>query len=377
MSLRSARKRLVSRGEIPGSNGGVYNPGAVLLGSSIVMLCRREIDYRFTEVVFPEVVTVDPDTLEVCDHRTLRRYGYPPGSRIEDFRLIEFDGMLLAVHSLVQGVRIKPVISRIAENHLELYDTFDLPFETGPVEKNWVLFVRDRRLHCLYSLDPLVILVRDDDGGWELVADTENGWAGAFSQMLSNSANLIPFMGGFLGFWHTRVEGRYVQGAFLLDRDLTLRARTGTLLDGADVVDGYKPGVLYVSALVERAGRVLAFYGEGDAHTGVAVFDSQELERALIASPFERVDPLRLRYEGRTMGDVFRAMRLLQSLAAELDFPPIRLHVDDPQVIAAMRSFRVRNVIVRKPQHGRPSACDYVLSGPAGRLLAQGATEQA
>src|SRR5262249_5496889 len=97
VSLTVTHRRLVSRGEIPGSGGGIYNPGAVLRGPSILMLCRREVDYRFTTDVHPEMVVVDPRTLRLVGHRTLGKGAYPAGSRIEDFRTIEHDGALLVV----------------------------------------------------------------------------------------------------------------------------------------------------------------------------------------------------------------------------------------------------------------------------------------
>ena len=65
-------RRILSRGDLPGSDGGIYNPGAVLTGEGIVLLARREIDYRFTPIVHAERIVVDPDTLDVVAHRTLR-----------------------------------------------------------------------------------------------------------------------------------------------------------------------------------------------------------------------------------------------------------------------------------------------------------------
>jgi len=279
------QRRIVSRGDLPGSDGGVYNPGAVWMDDAILMLCRREIDYRFTTRVFPECVLVDPDTFAVRRHWTLARGPGLARKRAEDFRLLRHDGELLAVHTLVERGRIKPVLSAVRGRRLELVDPLELPLPLRRVEKNWVLFEHDGALHCLYQLDPLLILRRRRAGRWVVVRERWTGLQDGHDHLLSNSTNLIPFRGGYLGFWHTAVHRRYVQGAFLLDADLELVARTGVLLDGADVIDGWKPGVLYVSALVEYAGQVLAFYGEGDAHAGVAVFAAAALAAELERSP--------------------------------------------------------------------------------------------
>ncbi len=367
MTLRIEHRRLVSRGDIPGSNGGIYNPGAVWRGGAILLLCRREIDYRFTPAVFPELLTFDPDTLELTDYRTLRTSGYPREARLEDFRCLAFRDLTLVAHSLVRRHRIKPVISVVDGHTLRPFDAFELPVDAARVEKNWVLFVHEGALHCLYKLDPLTIFVRSRRGTWRLVKRTDNGWAWQIAHTLSNSANLLPFEGGYLGFWHTTAEDRYVQGAYFLTRDLRLKYRTGVLLDGRDVRDGFKPGVLYVSSLLADDRRVLAFYGEGDAHTSVAIIDRQELWDALRRSPFRRRGALRIRYEGASMSDAFRAMRTLQAFSAQRGHPRIRLHVPDPRIRRTIRRLKTPNITLEPPSRERPPHCR--LLGATGRFV--------
>ena len=367
----------MSRGKIR-NNGGVYNPGAVLLGSSIVMLCRREIDYRFTDVVFPEIVTVDPDTLEVCrpSHveahtATLRvaHRGFPAAS-------ISTACCSPCIRSC-GAKRVKPVISRVA-GPPELYDNFELPFETGPVEKNWVLFVRNGS--AALPLQPRSAGHRRARRRRPLEAGRRLGerlGRRISIQMLGNFREPDTVHGRLPRLLaYAYVEGRYVQGAFLLDRDLTLRARTGTLLDGADVVDGYDPGVLLRDALVGRAGHVLAFFGEGDTHTGVAIFDSQELGAR---SSRPRSNARRTCACATKAGPwaTCRTMRLLQCARVGTDFPPVRL----PRRRSPGRRGRAprSGAQCHRPQASAspPGACDYVLSGPTGRLLARGASEHA
>jgi hypothetical protein len=279
--------------------------------------------------------------------------------------------MWLVAHTLVQpgpGPRqqIKPVISRIVGETLQLFDPFVLPIELAPVEKNWVLFEHNGALHCLYRLDPLTIFVRDPQSGWALVKDEMNGWSTQLSRALSNSANLIPFEGGFLGFWHTLSdEHRYVQGALFLDANLTLKYRTGVLLDGRDVLGGHKPGVLYVSSLVERGDQVLAFYGEADAHTGVALIDRKELWDELQRSPFRPIEAIRVRYAGDSLSDAFRAMRVLQQFSAERQHPRIRLFVGNERLRPTIRQLGTSNVFVHGAQE---SAYDCTLVGGSGHI---------
>lgn len=345
--IASTRHRLIARGDLPGSDGGVYNPGALMTDEGIVLLARREIDYRFTPIVHAERIVLDPDSLALRSHRTLVRRGYPDGARIEDFRLMRHAGEILAVHTLVHGGRIRPMLSRLTERHIEPAGSLIMPFEVEPIEKNWVLFEHRGVLHCLYSLDPLTILAREG-GVWRVVRRTHNGWADRFVGMLSNSTNLIPFRGGHLGFWHSIVDRRYVQGAMMLDDRLDLVAATGVLIDGGDIRRGHKPGVLYTSALVEHAGRVLAFHGEADEHVGVTIFDAEALAAELEGHPFLPADPVLLDLEVSSLGELFSLMDELRGFTAETGNPFVWLLTDRRELRDIARRFGVPRVSVRE-----------------------------
>jgi hypothetical protein len=341
-------RRIVTRGDLPGSDGGVYNPGAVLRGGRIHLVCRREIDYRFTPFVHAEEIVVDAPTLAVVDHRTLVRRGYADGARLEDFRTLDYAGEALAIHTVVTGDGIRPRLSRIVGDFLEPVDPMALPLPLANVEKNWVLFEHAGALHCLYRLDPLTILVRGTFGGWSVVVREDNGWADAWRGPLSNSANLVPFLDGYLGFWHTIVDERYVQGALLLGADLRLRGRTGVLLDGGWVTGGQRPGALYVSSLVHHAGRVLAFFGEGDAHTSVAIFDAAALAAELARESFVPVRGCSVALSAASVGEFWRKMAIVDALARERAGERLWLHVDDPRLDPMVRVFGIRNLALRQ-----------------------------
>jgi predicted GH43/DUF377 family glycosyl hydrolase len=341
------RRRLLERGDLPGSDGGLYNPGAWLDGGRVQLVVRREIDYRFTPIVHAERVALDAATLAVVDHATLVRRGFPDDARIEDFRPLRFRGETLCVHTMVHGGTIRPVLSRLADRAIEWQGAIDLPLATTPIEKNWVLFIHEDELHCLYRLDPLTIFARDARGRWRLRKRVDNGWGDRFPALLSNSANLVPFDGGHLGFWHSIVDGRYVQGAMLLDDRLDVASTTGVLLDGRDSVQGHKPGVLYVSSLVVHEGRVLAFYGEGDAHTGVAVFDARELAHALDRHPFVPAKAVTVRLAPRTMGELFHAMVGLAEHSRRAGAPCIWVRPSSSALGPVLDRFGIPNLTIR------------------------------
>jgi len=344
--LTAPRRRLLSRGDLPGSDGGLYNPGAWLDGGRIELVVRQEIDYRFTPIVHAERVVLDAATLSILGHNALVRRGYPDGARVEDCRPMRFRGETLCVHTLVHDGAIRPVLARLTDREIVYDGPIALPTEPTPIEKNWVLFEHGGELHCLYRLDPLTIFVRASGNRWRLCKRVDNGWGASFAGMLSNSANLVPFAGGHLGFWHSIVEGRYVQGAMRLDANLDLVCATGVLLDGRDATPGHKPGVLYVSALAVHGGRVLAFYGEGDAHAGVAAFDAIALEAELRRHPFVPREPLTVRLEPATMGELYRAMAGLGE-RAHGDPRPLWVHVPNRGLHEVVQRFGVRGLVVR------------------------------
>ena len=119
------------------------------------------------------------------------------------------------------------------------------------------------------------------------------------------------------------------------------------LLDGRRAALGHKPGVLYVSSLVEHGGRILAFYGEGDAHTGVAIFDAAALADELARHPFRRADPVTLRLEVQSMGELFRAMSALRARADRDPDPHYWIDVSPRSLGEVVRRFGVRGVSVR------------------------------
>lgn len=344
---QSSRRRLLERGDLPGSDGGLYNPGAWLDGERIQLVVRREIDYRFTPIAHAERIALDAATLAVVEHRTLARRGFPDDARIEDFRPMRYRGETLCVHTMVHDGRIRPVMSRVTEGEIAFGGPIELPIAPAPIEKNWVLFEHEGELHCLYRLDPLTIFARGARGRWRLRKRVDNGWGADFRAMLSNSANLVSFDGGLLGFWHSIVDGRYVQGAMRLDDRLDLVATTGVLLDGRDAAPGHKPGVLYVSALVVRDRRVLAFYGEGDAHTGVAILDADALSAELGRCPFVARPPVTVRLKPASMGELYRAMVRLDDISRAGPPRPIWVDVPDPALHEIVPRFGVRGLSIR------------------------------
>lgn len=278
-------RRLLTRGDLPDSDGGLYNPSVVAgADGRLRVLVRREADYTWERPSFPTFVDI-----ETLAHETLHPEGFD-GSRIEDCRIFSWHGMLLASHVdyVCQHRRaVYPVRQRLSVvngDRLQRWDDWLLPVPMQRVEKNWVLASNGDDLFCVYSLDPLIVCRRADHG-WELLHRDETGLTKAFGKELHNSIHLVPFDNGYLGLWHFIKAGTrstYVTGAYWLDAELKLGKTSSVLLDGSWVQqDVYKPGVCYVSSAVIAGETLYLFYGEGDAHTGVVTLPITDLRRAL------------------------------------------------------------------------------------------------
>lgn len=387
---------IVRRGELPGSNGGIYNPGAFFYQDRLYLLCRKEIDYKFSHIVYPELVEVDAHSLMKIASTTLTKFGYPEFSRIEDFRCINFQNKLLVAHTLHMGGRLnniahknyagliddeqvmqdplllKPVISEIKDGILRPYDAFDLPIQLKGVEKNWVLFEHNESLHCIYELDPLTIFRKESAGEWMLVVEEDNGWSKDFPFYLSNSANLIPFESGYLGFWHTIKYGSYVQGAYWLDHNLKLQYKTEVLVDGSCIKTGPKPGVIYITSILQRADEILLFYGKADSDTAVMRLKANELWQILKHSPFifESDKKIRIQFVGTNLSGIFKAMQALENLQRAMPENTLLLYVDSSELLKLAKSLAIEGVGVRNGALYKGSH-QYRFLGESGKLVQQ------
>lgn len=387
---------IIRRGELPGSNGGIYNPGVLIDQGRIYLLCRREIDYQFSHIVHPELIEIDPDSLKKISSTTLTKFGYPEFSRIEDFRCIHFEGKQLVVHTLHTGGRLnniasknyagliqdpqalhdplllKPVISEIQDGVLRPYDAFDLPIQLKTVEKNWVLFEHHQCLHCIYDLDPLTIFRKESTGEWVLIIEEDNGWSKDFPFYLSNSVNLIPFESGYLGFWHTIEYGSYVHGAYWLDHNLKLQYKTDVLIDSACIKTGPKPGVIYITSASQRENEILLFYGKADSDTAVMRIDAKTLWHELQNADctFEEDKKIRIQFIGNNLSGIFKAMQSLEKLKKSMPEYSLLLYLDSTNLLKLAKSLAIEGIGVRSGALYKGSY-HYLLQGEDGQLIQQ------
>ncbi|MBP0019496.1 MAG: hypothetical protein J7647_18335 [Cyanobacteria bacterium SBLK] len=298
-NLIQTKKTLVTAGQFgPNSACSAINPGVLYRNNEFHLLCRSEPDETVWHGDFlayqaqPLWCTLRED-LTLKDNFFLSYADLPVRSRPEDWRLFEYQGNLYANHSIYMlldrqqwMVRSRPGISEIDLHNktLNLCWMLEPPFEPTYEEKNWSFFVHEERLMCLYSFQPYIILEIDLERGTTqkiLEAELDYQWYDK-GKFIGNSTNFVSwdddryilFVHDFLDPKYDQRNRTYMQYGISIDKKTLLPTNIipQPLVMGGEE-SGRHPGVHYTSALVNREDGLYAFYGQGDSHTGVVVFN--------------------------------------------------------------------------------------------------------
>lgn len=276
-----SRRTLYRRGELPNSDGGVFNPSAILRAYGLCTIYRKEAGIEKAMYVGTTAVA----HIEYLNESTELKTTIPPGMRVEDFRLFDYDGQLMCGHSIAQNIyttniECKCAISEIKGDELNYIGIPNLPIETKKVEKNWVFFSEEKRLFCLYSLQPYKLFYTDDLIAWHPheVGQKKLKWLD--ESYLSNSTNPILIDNHYLVFFHSKANGGYHHGAALIDKETKqITHCTPKAINIESGKEGFNPKITYVSGAVYFKDKdiIRVFAGEGDAHAIYFDFNAGKL----------------------------------------------------------------------------------------------------
>ncbi|MEA5532393.1 hypothetical protein [Crocosphaera sp. XPORK-15E] len=301
--LIQTKKQIIGAGQLgTHSTYSIINPGALYQDQKFQLLCRGEPDETvwfgdfLVHQASPLWCILD-DNLNIKESFLLHYPELPPNSRPEDWRLFEYQGKLYTNHSIYMMldreqwiVRSRPGISEIdlQNRTLTLRWILEPPFEASSEEKNWSFFVHEDSLMCVYSFKPYVILEIDLERGRTykiLEAEPNYQWYDK-GKFVGNSTNLVSwnedhyimFVHDFLEPKHEQRNRAYMQYGTLISKRTLLPTSIipRPLIIGGDE-PGRHPGVHYTSALVNREDGLYGFYGQGDTHTGIVVFNKDYL----------------------------------------------------------------------------------------------------
>jgi predicted GH43/DUF377 family glycosyl hydrolase len=288
-----------------GYAGGVYNPGAAVVGERILLLARNE---RFTELdrqrdsnlwrdsCRPMAISVDLDG-KVQECPPLRFDESAGTCRAEDFRLFyDADKLYTSYSAVYSEDRIENHVAAVdfQEGQLgpPLRPLVDFPLQ--PVEKNWCYFEQGGELYAIYSFRPFRILKLVDRSSYRFATvvfgypETESHECQA-AKFVSLSTSPVEFdETQFLMFVHWRGDSlNYRHFGVLIDRG-TLRptrmARTPLFTGGR--ARGMHPHVVYLMSVLRIKDEYWMFLGEGDEHVSCSRLGDSQM-RAYLADSVE------------------------------------------------------------------------------------------
>ena len=287
-----SRRTLFRRGEVENSDGGIFNPdGFYDKRIGYVVIFRKEANMDFYENGHSQATAI-PHLHILGDKELsfeLTLYGIDKNVRLEDFRVVEnsFDGnSFLVSHTAVTGnltdkMKAKMFLSvvDISKKELCFLEEPTLPIECGKIEKNWVFFIEDGCLYCIYSLSPYQLFAQGKDGWKEVVTEPTIIDFPYGDERICNSTKPVLIGNEYVMLFHTKTGKNYFHGACVVDKQTKkITHYTKQPIHFPFTGEGWQRGLLYISGayyIVERnLLRITA--GEGDTNSIRWDFDATE-----------------------------------------------------------------------------------------------------
>lgn len=273
------RRTLYRKGELPNSEGGVFNPSCITHNGTIITTYRKEIGIENGRYVGSSALMhVEKNTNGYIEHTEL---SFALG-RNEDFRLFKYGNNVYVSHSFVKQNTFTNLhccisLSKIIDEGLVNYGVVNLPLVTKKSEKNWVFFGKNK-LYCIYSLKPYLLFSTEDMATWKEEPVTSKNFKWIDKEFICNSTNPVLINDQYLMFFHTKSEGRYRHGAVLIDaktKEITHATPKEFYLPFNN--EGYAKGILYVSGVNVTENHITVYAGECDTNSVYYVFDKNQL----------------------------------------------------------------------------------------------------
>jgi len=277
LTIEPLRKRtIIRRGELPNSEGGIYNPSGVFIGDNEFIIARKEhnydayqtkLDYQSFEPLLIQNFQGNLQTALGMHEMKLIDFPFEK-FRVEDFRIFDDGLMVKCTHTIIYDGKIRMALSQIDNGNLIFIKLIEIPLILQPIEKNWVYCKKD----LIYGLNPFTVI--QSDGTVYIGEDLE--WFDK-ETFLANSTIPIKVDGMWLMWFHSRENGIYFHGAMLFDDDYKILHQTKhpIKIDACD--DGLHKGLIYVSGCALYGNTIRVYYGEGDAHSCYIDYNKDEL----------------------------------------------------------------------------------------------------
>jgi hypothetical protein len=284
-----AVKTLFRRGEVPNSEGGIFNPSGVMSADGCrVTVFRKEkalngkrqyshstsIPYKIVEM--PNGAILDKE---------LQLDGFSKGERVEDFRIFTQGRDLYCSHSIItnnlrQDIKCEIGISLISDGKLSFQYYVRPNLEASNIEKNYAFISDGDELYCLYCVSPYTVYKRVANEWAKMPLNQPKfNWLHK-DQFICNSTHPILIDDHYLMFFHTKEGGKYFQGALLLDKTTKeITHATPYSLPIKTCNEGMVAGLNYLSGALylPKQNIIRLFIGEGDSHSVINDYDATNL----------------------------------------------------------------------------------------------------
>lgn len=262
---------IAKAGELPNSDGGVFNPDGIILPNgdlSVVLRKEKNLD------AYTKKYTHSTAIAHFIKNGKHEEKIFVDRIRTEDFRFSDAKyGYNSISYTCVEKDR-----TYIAKGGVEVI----LPIIPNKIEKNWMFY----RGFCIYSLSPYKLyFYSTDTKRWQHIHTKQYDfdWFHKGHQ-ICNSTNPINIVQYLLMFFHSKENGVYFQGAVLL-HPLTMEIMYATK-NSIHIMDnpkGLHDGLVYVSGSVylKDSNTVRVYFGEADWNACQVDFDKDELVNAI------------------------------------------------------------------------------------------------
>lgn len=310
---------VIARPGTCGYKGGVFNPGAFVIGSNIVLLAKgQDIQWWRAKGKYKELYLIGGPVVFILDKISSKRVSssritqlvnFPANDswRIADTRLFKWREKILINHSMTyvkddNGSRgqdyVRSALSEYDHKNSVLRHICipEVDFELNKFEKNWVYFSKDDRLFILYSLNPYRLL--------ELVDGNEYKFKTIKLELLRNDLDDPGRLGTYVSLstnpidynddhWFMLVHqishkftGRcyYHWGVWINKTTLFPEYITSRHIFSGMGARGRTPGIRYISSILKCDNKIIFFAGEGDVYitsTKLKINQLDQLKRPL------------------------------------------------------------------------------------------------
>lgn len=310
------RTELFKAGSYPNTKHGIFNPSCVQRGSKLEVIFRCESSeatwagYMLTDKATPQVSVgeITKDGLSLSAPRPIFS-GTTLSCRPEDWRLFLHKGKTFTNFTnyfyLNRGWPQKKVQCRVGvgvvlNNRIQFLRESShgrTELKIRQEEKNWAFFSNKDQMHCIYSIEPWVVLKTDDTGFPIDMQKTETRFPRLGWRYLACSTNPIkislPKWGNvWFMFCHQFLTPKgkgsrnrtYYQHAIIFnDNHKPIAWTPNPIIGGGDHIGGRHNGVVYISGVVDYEENIFALSGEGDSYSAMYRIEKKTLSENLHA----------------------------------------------------------------------------------------------